>query len=866
MLIKSLLPLLLMTFSFNLYCVKAPTDLSNYKTSLGMELNNTYLADGNISQNIKDYVINFTVSRDCLKELQKNKNYQQNCMNKKELAFRVVTQPTVKVVPSNSESSNQTISDICYIYGCMGANETLNDKRIEHRKNAENNLKELEKLVKKGEIAESKYSVADFKLVIETLTNKNETFRDKQLNITKRPTFPTSLLFPSDQKENIVKALFQKENNLKNRYEKIKELISLAQKTDSKLTNYKNVSQQSDTDDNSSDLYNYVSDKDTNFYKKDEIISIEEDILSLVDRINELEEQIQYVKNSGDKDFIALLPSLQEDLNELNEEKDKAEKEIQELENITEEQLKERIRITQMILTARVETKGKIVCPNILHLAVENKDLDVVKFIIKNYQTEFAIKTAEKQKTDRKLVKYLNQHTYDAQKLSEAQNEYTRDYKRKHGKNPPEMGACFSVTTNDTLSKFKEFLGRNGVIDLKKAHEKLRISNALKSTDKYSTLEIAYLFWRDNPVNVKATFDIILELIQNGSSYREDLNLVYGNKADRNQLENKLPKHHTTIFDDFLMIGGGLEQYQKEKKDILDALTTGKYITRAQKREVKERYESLLNQAIENKSTYWCQEVLEVAKNDDGTYEAYLPYSSVYENRRNSDQDERKINRAKRFATLLANFDKKDKSHYYGVMNRKINRIEKTLLEAASGTPCNNIIFEAYEKFIEAMNKYLYKDFNAWHNNSQVYSIIHHKSFGRDILKGAKQQTIDASNNYKNWRENQCSSKIFDQQINKLFEDRNNLAWIMQRYPQLDPAALGLNDEDLKFLKMTREDFKWHRAIREAMLDFIVTAKDAYGNTPWDYGSKKGIWSSYQGDKKNIREVKEFLKNLHCLR
>ncbi len=777
----------LFVFVSNSYCIEVtlPIELNAYKTILVREY-------GSNNEEIRTKVIDFVVSRDCYKNDKQKSGKLQGCR----------------------KYTSQEIKD---------------------------NLKKLQDLIHKGQktgsndfdLAGPKYSVNDFELVIQTLIDRNVSIVDEAR---KAPKFPTTLLFPADQNGNIIEAIFRQEKDVIKRREKIKTLIGMAENTEKLLA--KGNFAPDDPEDNilddkiETEKQNKILKEDLSFYTKDEEASIEQQLLLIAEAIEETKNNIEFLKREKSNDLLANIEELEQDKLELNNEQDALEKKLAELKTLSEEQLKQKITLTKKILTSRSDTKAvDLTCPNILHLAVSYNDLDLVNFVIESYKKAFGIKTAKKEKTNRELVKYLDQKTYDANQLNSIQNEYMN--KNKNAK----IGACFSVTINDELSNFKEFLGRNGVLDMKKLNQNLGIKNSLKSIllNKYTPLEIAYTSAKKDNSKLPTAFDIMIELIENGASYKEDLNIVYGIKStDQGKLQRKTPKYYTTIFEDFFVLGG-LTAYKDKKEKILEALTTGNYITRSQHRASKERYESLLNQAIDRKDRDWCTAVLKAAEHDDGTFESDIAYSSVYENRKKSTKDEREIKRAKSYANFLVNINPANKNHYYGRMNNKIDKIEKTPFEAAVGTPCAGVINEAYDRFSKTLKNNLAKDLNAWHSGQEVYSIIHHKA---------------------------CNKNGFnlDSEIKLLFDNKQSLSWITEKYPQSKPI---LSSEDQTYLKLSASDMAFHQSLREAILDFILEAKDDKGNTPWYYGTRTksgGAWKDYTGDPQNKEAVKAYLR------
>lgn len=272
--------------------------------------------------------------------------------------------------------------------------------------------------------------------------------------------------------------------------------------------------------------------------------------------------------------------------------------------------------------------------------------------------------------------------------------------------------------------------------------------------------------------------------------------------------------------------------YKEEKNNILRALTTKRH-----KREAKERLESLLDQAIEHNSKYWCKQVFELSKNDDETYKSDLPYYAYMEDQPLNDKDLKKIKRAIRWSNFLSGINKKGRSHYTGRKNRKISKIKKTPLEAARGTECEKVTYDEYETFVDTLVKNTANDLKAYCEGKELYSILHHRSH---LVPYGKTTYYD-----------------FNKEINDIINSKEEIPCLAKKIKEMT-NHLELTNEDAKYLGKSREEIRTKEAIVELLIDMILKAKDFKGKTPWYYG-RRGLWKTYRGQKDEA-SIRVFLR------
>ncbi len=620
----------------------------NSKSDIEAEISRNY---NNISSDVKETVIQFRLAKGCYEEY---KDLSKDC----------------KGLTKGSKTTRKDFSDA-----------------KEHYEQA------LEKLVD-NKLAKDEYSVSDFKLVLYTLAYKKYKKPNKELT----PSFPSALLFPREQKNSIIKELFDNKDLTAKRTEKIKVLLLFAKEIDEKRSTF--PTEEADEPLNSDDMSNADESVNTN------------------------------------------------------------------------------IKITNFkkVITERVKTKNDIFCPDLMHFTVAKNNLELAKFIIDQYKEVFGKKFG-REDAPKKLENYLNAKTYDPIPLAEAQAEYARQHKDMK----QEMSVCDARSVTSKLSKFQQFMGQHNMLDMKQANEKKAIQDQINTLSKYSSLEIAYLFGAQT--NPKVSLDILLLLLESGAKYGEDL-VDARDKSEKEikqnddlyRLKKQIPKYYTTIFKDFLMIGGSLDVYRPEKEKILRALVEAD--KRQSKNQVKQRYESLLDQAIEYKNKYWCNVIINniVLNEDNNTFRSDL-YTYTTRVQPNSDKQERKIDRAEMWANLLNKVNPDNTRKHNRAKNSRINQIETTPVEAAEGSSCEEMLIGKAEIFYDQeLKPNIYNDFNTWKTGKEVYSALHYQ---------AQQKTFS--------KESVATKEL----IKKLYANKVST---------------------------------------EEIFTFIMNAKDSKGKTPWSYG------------------------------
>lgn len=232
-------------------------------------------------------------------------------------------------------------------------------------------LKIITKIVKKGEITKDEYTVNEFESIINTLSNKG-----------KKTRFPSSILFPADQKNSIFKDFFKKDLTEK-KVEKIKSLFEIAQKIDedSKENSYPEEKE---------------NEKFSDFYLQEELQDLKTEAEHLLKTLEARNEDIENLENSSKvkstteiEKYENIKKDIQKDLDFVTEEIEKLEKEI-------ENQKNEKVSYTKRLFRERVDAKGELFCPNILHLSTKAKNIELVNFIIEKFKETYGKKNSKR--------------------------------------------------------------------------------------------------------------------------------------------------------------------------------------------------------------------------------------------------------------------------------------------------------------------------------------------------------------------------------------------------------------------------------------------------------------------------------------
>jgi hypothetical protein len=746
-------------------------------------------------------------------------------------------------------------------------------KGCEKLKKSSAYLKDITRLVTKGEITKDEYNIDEFKLVINTLSEKGRRLR-----------FPRNELFPIDQKTNIFKYLLEKDLT-ETKIDKVKSLFEIAKKIDDENESRRTNNENEENDEN----YDEIEQKQ---YAEIDKLNI----------INEIDEYKKYVENQEEeRDFIEqeikevdkkmtkekdkqILEGLEETKKEFQKEKEIIEnnikklieeitEKIKDLEKINKNLENKTLRITNVrkLFTSRVQNKKDSSCFNILHFAIANKNVQLVDFLLDKNEKMHRAREKTLKRQNRKISRYTNTKTFNWRRLADAQERYALE----NPDDEKDYGYCFPGSNNVKRSKLKEFLVRQGIISDDKLKEKEAHIKRMQNPQEYSALELNYLFTNEKP---KETLEIAYKLIKKGARYKEDL-IDARNKRDKTiknrppRRERKEYKFYSTIFKDFILMGG-INNYKEEKKDILKALTTNFFGTRTKDRELKERFESLLDQAIEYNSKYWCETVLEISKEDpfekNFSYKYPTPYYAYFTKQEINDREYRKEQRAKGWQ----NFTKTNLlpkriggkirtgaiyplgNAGWKAANRHLNKVKeeiyKTPLDAAWDTECQGVILKDINIFMKHLYNNFLDDLYRWKKGERVHSYFHHKAFQTKTWK---------SNIIKDTRD-----KLFEIYEQQKADKTKHFSWLKTKFDyEKDPK---LQDQDYEFfgLKTNKEKseynkkIKWFNIVVDEIVEFIMNAKDELGNTPWDYGTKKNrIWTDYSGDKNDKAEVAKYL-------
>ena len=377
----------------------------------------------------------------------------------------------------------------------------------------------------------------------------------------------------------------------------------------------------------------------------------------------------------------------------------------------------------ESLIEARAIGKEQVHCPNTLHMAILRGDTFLVDYIIK--------KAKELYKDDPKdLVKYLNKTVYNKNALTQAQGNWIDEENRRLRKANKEANATCSLCASVTPSYYND----------KQKNE----------IDEQSSLNLAYLI--TSVKKPKEALDISILLLKNGADYLENIRESRGGDKDN----PTGTKYSSTIFKDFLMIGfnqnnkQSLKEFVDEKKEILRLIVSKDKKGSSDDKNVKLRYEALLEDAAQYDEPLWCNYILNeltmtVDDPDDDEIVGPRSYRSAVPDYVDGYGD----GGYKKGTTAQKKNNKDSKGGKERNIFHKIFGLNPTVLSSAKEN-CKPLFKEAGEKAIGSMKFNLATDVENWKRGERVYSILHiaaqdlieYKGKDRE-LNGGKRYALD---------------------------------------------------------------------------------------------------------------------------
>jgi hypothetical protein len=422
-------------------------------------------------------------------------------------------------------------------------------------------------------------------------------------------------------------------------------------------------------------------------------------------------------------------------------------------------------------------TKGELYCSNILHFAVLDNSYELVDFIIKNYKEVYPNKIDEDAEYDEggkyDDESYNSVRKYVNQRVYNAFNLIQAQGKYRIANPKAEFGAC-------ALMAPKRY-------DRSKLQERSSLELTFPSFNKKAneeSLKIAEL------------------LLINGAQYKEDL-VKSRNKSRTAQALKKhdtRPEYSSTIFKDFLEVGG-LDKYTDVKKRILRVLVEQDKKSSSRK-DVEQRYFSLIDQAIKYDNYGWCDYIInelplvESEKGFRSGSPAYLDSYHGYDKRR------------KRKGSNL----KGQSSSGFGYMVGKIFGKYKHINQI-TGSKCKGIVqswgsgkgSSVKQTMLNLLERYLPSDITSWEKENNVPS------------DPASRQAITRDGKWKNYN---------DYKVYSILHIAGEIVNEPRR--QIDRKIDGTAISAIRDLPKSISD--------DSVVNFILNAQDAEGETPWSYG------------------------------
>lgn len=331
------------------------------------------------------------------------------------------------------------------------------------------------------------------------------------------------------------------------------------------------------------------------------------------------------------------------------------------------------------IIDSRVTANEQVYCTTPLHLAILRNSTTLVDFIIKKYKEAYSSEP-------KKLVNYVNEQVYNAITLTDAQGRYM-------SQNPkaPDFGLCA-----------------------------VKVPNNYKNTDgiyEQNPLQIAFSI--SSKTDPKAALDISILLLENGAEYQEDL-VVARDKSRVKAIINKQyrPEHSSTIFKDFLMIGSNSDGKMRLNESVDKKKTILRLLVEQDKKEssradVKERYESLIDQAVQYDNHTWCNYIineLPLVSNNSSYRSGAVNYVDGYN-----------------FARATGGQVQKSQGQEQTLL-QSISGRYNTALDVAKAN-CKPILqswaSNGGQTFINVLTPNLSHDISNWNQGEKVFSILH---------------------------------------------------------------------------------------------------------------------------------------------
>jgi hypothetical protein len=330
----------------------------------------------------------------------------------------------------------------------------------------------------------------------------------------------------------------------------------------------------------------------------------------------------------------------------------------------------------------------------------------------------------------------------------------------------------------------------------------LRVPKGYKVSKIYTRSPLELTFPSFNRKANEESLKIAELLLRNGAKYQEDL-VESRNKSRTAQALKKhdtRPEYSSTIFKDFLEVGG-LDKYTDVKKRILRVLVEQDKKSSSRK-DVEQRYFSLIDQAIKYDNYGWCDYIInelplvESEKGYRSGSPAYLDsYYGYAKHRRDSN---------------LKGQSSRGFGHMVGKIFGKYKHIDQI-----TGSKCKGIVqswgsgkgSSVKQTMLNLLERYLPSDITSWEKENNVPS------------NPASRQAITKDNKWKNYNDYKVYSilHIAGEIVNepRKTEDR-----------KIDGNAVSA----IRDLSSDITD--------DSIVNFILNAQDAEGETPWSYGLK----------------------------
>ena len=393
------------------------------------------------------------------------------------------------------------------------------------------------------------------------------------------------------------------------------------------------------------------------------------------------------------------------------------------------------------IIDSRVTSNEQVYCLTPLHLAILRNSTTLVDLIIKKYKETYI-------NEPKKIVNYVNEQVYNSIILTDAQGKYMTQNPKA-----PYFGLC-AVKLPDN------YKNRDGIYE----QDPLQIAFSISS--------------KTDP---KAALDISILLLENGAEYQEDL-VEARDKSKINALINKQyrPEHSSTIFNDFLMIGSNSDSKMRLNESVDKKKTILRLLVEQDKKEssradVKERYESLIDQAVKYDNHTWCDYIineLPLIDNNASYRSGAVNYVDGYNfSRATGGQVQKSQGQEQTFIQSI-----------FGKYNTALDVAKvncKPILQAWA--------LNGGQGFINVLTPNLSSDISNWNRGEKVFSILHLcgqlVKKERSVTTGQMEYVLDPS-----------SAKAI----------------------KLLPADVSVN----------------------TIVNFIMNAQDTTGTTAWRYGLK----------------------------